>query len=94
MSVVYKYPLALGDTPLSLPIHAEPLTVRIQHGLPVLWAKVNSNPPLGVHQNWLVRVALTGHEYHDLDSFKYLSTFQMDEGHFIGHVFVRNEGRS
>lgn len=86
MKTIYKYELDLADRQsLSLPQGFEILSIQVQHGVPCLWARVDSNE--------FVTAAIRIHCYgtgHDLPSeteLKFIDTIQMAEGKLIFHFF-------
>lgn len=82
---VYKYPLPLGDwVTVQMPEGAIPLSVQVQWGNPVLWARVTvGQPPVAHH----FRIAGTGH---DLGSNvgRHIDSFQLHGGELVFHVFA------
>lgn len=88
--VVYKYELSLHDVvALTLPVEAEILCVQTQREVPCLWARVDLDAQDGTIVRHF-RVAGTGHPLRDANE-KYIGTFQLQGGAFIGHVFEREE---
>ncbi len=85
MNTIYKYPVIIGNFELDLPKDAEVLTIQVQHGEPVMWVLQNT------YKSMLTRrftVCGTGHEVELLPpSFKYIGTFQLKDGYFVGHLF-------
>jgi hypothetical protein len=85
METIWKYEILTEDKQIiSMPIGAEILTVQIQHGMPVLWAKVN---PLMKHVDKTIIIFGTGHPITQTEGLKYIGTYQLLNGNFIGHVF-------
>lgn len=88
MITVYKYPLMNGGRfSIGLPEGAVPLTVQLQHGMPTLWAKVDTEADA---KPYLVTVVGTGHEIKPEDAESdYLGTIMLDDGVFVFHYFGR-----
>ena len=87
METVYKYKLSkdLKQT-IEMPVGAQILTCQIQHGVPVIWAKVNSKIISTESRTFIL--AETGGEIEQYYSeLKYISTIQLFEGAYILHVF-------
>lgn len=86
MNIIYKYPLETFSNEIELPWGAEPLTVQMQDGVPVLWAKFD--PERGGSQKvkrTFILVA-TGYEFPFEDGSYYIATIQMKNG-LVWHVF-------
>jgi hypothetical protein len=80
---VFKYPVPVRDElTLQLPAGAEVLTVQVQNGAPVLWALVDDTAPTEARR-FIVRG--TGHAISG--AIRYVGTFQLEGGAFIGHLF-------
>jgi hypothetical protein len=82
--IIFKYPVSVTESfTLEMPRGAELLSVQVQHGVPMLWALVQAELPMERRE---FGVFGTGHELpqrlHD-----YVGTFQLEGGHFIGHLF-------
>lgn len=85
MKTIWKYTLEVIDNQLlELPEKSEILTVQMQHGYPQLWAIVNSELP---KEKRHIRIHGTGHMVISVDNLKYISTFQMEKGELVFHVF-------
>ena len=86
MTTIYKYVLNdnLKQT-LSLPIGAKILTVQTQYNKAVLWAVVN--PEQTRKQERIFKIRPTGHIFEDGSKDKYIGTFQLDNGDFVGHLY-------
>ena len=89
MDKIYKYAFEVaGQFPLILPIRAEILTVQVQKGRPVIWAIVDTAEEKTEEREF--RIIGTGHDISDnLKTLKYIGTFQLKEGSFIGHLFEK-----
>jgi len=85
MESIWKFQLATTDTQhLFIPEGAELLCVQTQYDVPCIWAKVDTDAE---DKDVLVTIRGTGHPVSTQD--KYLGTFQLSGGNFIGHVFYR-----
>ena len=84
--VIYKYPLPVEDLPtVEMPTGAQVLCVQVQEDKPFLWAIVDPGQPL--ERRWF-RLCGTGQLLGiNLPTSRYIGTFQLQEGTFIGHVF-------
>ena len=86
-NTIYKYPLDVTDkTQLDLPINAEILCVQVQRNVPCLWALVNTNER--ILETVTIETFGSGHPYTD-GKRKYIGTYQLYNGEFVGHVFQR-----
>ena len=80
---VYKYSLRIHDEQVVLlPKGAKILTVQGQHGRICLWALVNHVH--GVEPRTIL-IRGTGHDFPEVG--RYISTFQMENGELVFHVF-------
>lgn len=88
MKTIYKYPLPCMDTFFAdLPKGAEILTVQVQNGTAAFWAICDL---LAEKEFRKFEVVGTGHELRDLNRSadrKYIGTFQLYGGGFVGHLF-------
>lgn len=79
---IWKFPLGDGMAQdIEMPMHAEILTVQVQHGHACLWAKVN---PENVKQRRRIHIVGTGHDV-PADALGYIGTIQ--QGLFVWHIF-------
>lgn len=95
MKTVFKYEIPrrvmsdglaeIGEFELAMPRDAEPLSVGVQRGAPVLWALVDPEQNPVRHSFKLVG---TGHEGPP-DPHWFVGTYQLDW--FVGHVFHLGE---
>lgn len=81
---VWKYPMTGPITKLDLPGGAEILTVQLQSGEPMLWAKVDPDA-ITTESRTFIAVG-TGQAIHDAHPLAYVATFQTEEG-LVWHVF-------
>lgn len=83
---VFKYQLAVVDHQVvEIPHGAELLCVQTQYGVPAIWAKVDDEHPEVGYDVFMVG---TGHNASRTKGVKYLGSFQLQDGRFVGHVFV------
>lgn len=84
MQVIYKYPLEVtGSQSISMPKGAKVLCVQVQRDVPCLWAIVDLANEVNLRR---FRIWGTGHPVDESD-LRYIGTFQLNEGGFVGHVF-------
>jgi len=83
---IYKYPLPLDNLSIiDMPTGAHVLCVQVQNDIPCLWAIVDPQQPL---ERRPFRLSGTGHLLAlDVGASRYIGTFQLNNGSFIGHVF-------
>ena len=89
MKTIYKYPLSFEDRFLiDMPDGAQPLSLQMQHGVPCLWAMVDTNAPT-------VKRALycrgTGHDADAIGNAEHLGSVQMQGGALIFHFFLEEQ---
>lgn len=83
MITVHKYPLALAATQgVAMPAGAYLLTVQVQGGQPVLWAKVETDNQMATR---LLHVRGTGHPVNW--SWPWIATYQDPASDLVWHVF-------
>jgi hypothetical protein len=83
-SVVYKYTLGPGEQVFRLPVGAQPVHVREQHGAVVVWAVVDPDVE-GVEQHRFL-VTATGESF-ERGQAQYLGTAHLLSGQLVFHVF-------
>jgi hypothetical protein len=86
---IFKYTLKTADSQVViLPKGSEILTIQTQFNEPQLWALVN---PKEVKEERYIEIFGTGHEINfDMGTErKYISTYQLDGGNYVFHVFER-----
>jgi hypothetical protein len=86
---VWKFPLQICDEPvLELPVGAEVLSVQHQPNTGragvQLWALCDPEAPKEKRRFFLLG---TGHEDGDRCLGRFIGTFQIDGGDFVGHLF-------
>lgn len=80
---IFKYPVELTDSfAIDLPAGAEVLTVQTQGDAPFIWALVVDHARLEPRH---FRLCGTGHVLGD--GTRYVGTFQLHDGAFVGHLF-------
>lgn len=86
---IWKFPLhVVGINRLQIPDGYEVLTVQSQNNTPCLWILVNPESP---KVDCMFETFGAGHSIHyDMGvERKYVGTYQLDGGEFVGHVFER-----
>ena len=93
MKTIWKFPLEVTDLQkISVPKDSTILTVQAQREVPCLWVLVDAEKESEerfiriVKEERSIRIAGTGHPILEKLS-RYIGTFQLREGSFIGHVF-------
>lgn len=86
MKRIFKYPIQVDDYQvIEMNKGAVILTVQTQREKPCIWAIVDPDAPLEPRR---LRLAGTGHPIDEpLEEMKYIGTFQLGGGAFIGHLF-------
>ena len=87
---IWKFPPGIVDSQeLHLPKGARVLTIQSQYNKqPMLWALVD--PEEKEQERWQFVTLGTGHQAPpDLKMFQYFSTYQIDGGALVFHVFLR-----
>ena len=87
MTAIWKYELLIEDhVEIMMPAGAEILCVQVQHGTPMLWAKVDQSAPSEARRFF---VKGTGHSFTALQNrfpHRYVGTFQYGVD-LVFHVF-------
>lgn len=84
MKTIYKYQLTTTDVQIiQMPFNAEVLTVQIQHGEPMLWARVESANSTEAKRIYIVG---TGNPMPP-GCGRYVGTYQLRNGSLVFHVF-------
>lgn len=84
MKTIHKYTLDItGRQEIEMPIGAEILTLQVQRGIPVFWAKVQSD---AATEKRIFKTILTGHSIEELGKSNYIGTYQINEDR-VFHVF-------
>lgn len=86
MLKIFKYPIVIDNYfELNMPKESKVLTVDIQNNAPQLWALVD---PEKSTEKRRFRFVGTGHPIEEeLENLTFISTFQMDGGALIFHIF-------
>lgn len=84
MQTIWKFPLRIADVQtIEMPAGAQILTAQVQYDELQLWAIVNPDAP----ESWRTfAIATTGRVMHFTPD-KYIATFQLHDGAFVGHLF-------
>lgn len=86
---VWKFDVKLDDdTIVDMPQGAQVLSVQLQHGVPCVWALVDSDRPK-VERRFSWRG--TGHPCDGLVAKMFVGSIQMHGGSLIFHLFDRGE---
>lgn len=80
MRSIWKFQLTAEEIPM--PEGAEVCTFEFQHGIPCIWAIVDSDAPKAVRR---FKIFGTGHELPTLGECCYVGTQQ--DGAFVWHLF-------
>ncbi len=82
---IYKYEVPITDSfDLELPKDAQILSVQTQHDRTYIWCLVETNNrKVPVH----FELRGTGHDCTNLESLKYVGTFQLRNGALVFHLF-------
>ena len=86
MKVIYNYPVEVqSEFSLDIPENAEVLCVQTQHDNPYIWVLLDTSDD-SIERNF--SVVPTGQEILWTDKqARYIGTFQLSDGFFIGHLF-------
>jgi len=80
MQTIFKYPMELHDRSLALPRGAVIRRFAMQHGLPTVWAEVDSNAPTTTRR---MHIFGTGHSLPE--GAIYIDS--CEDGAFVWHLF-------
>ena len=84
MKTVYKYPLKIDDyQQVTLPAGAKILCIKVQHGIPCLWALIDKEQTC--EETLTIRCAGTGHDIKD--NVEYIDTVMLVGGALVFHFF-------
>lgn len=84
MQTIWKFPLRITDAQtVAMPTGAQILTAQVQYDELQVWAIVDPDRLL-VERTFAI--ATTGHTLHCAPD-KYIATFQLQGGLFVGHLF-------
>lgn len=86
---IWKYTLAVVDNQeIRIPEPFNILCVKVQNNVPCLWALVPKTSKEDEQRSIIIRIHGTGHSVPDPEKLKYIDTFFMNDGAFVGHVFM------
>jgi hypothetical protein len=86
---VWKFPLEITDEQeIDIPAHAQLLDAQMQNGQLCLWALCNVNNPSVKRKIFIFG---TGHKIDFSEVGSYVSTFQMENGELVFHVFDQKD---
>lgn len=88
MKKIFKYQLEIAhEQVIQMPENSKILTVQCQNNLPVLWAEANLDNDI---KPYIFITMGTGHDIpkDEEDSLKYIGTYQLNNGEFIGHLYL------
>lgn len=84
MDTIWKFPFKITDCiELRMPKSAEILSVQVQHGIPCIWAGIKLDNGTEMRK---FKVLGTGHPI-GVGGLKFIGTFQLYDGAFVGHLF-------
>ncbi len=84
MTTIYKYPVAPGAFILRIPKGARFLAAQVQQENPQMWFLLD---PEADNESRFFVLAGTGERVPDSDKLTHLSTFQMNGGALVFHLF-------
>jgi hypothetical protein len=86
MKVIFKYPIQIEEKQnLMIPEKFEILAIKIQNGMPYIWALVDNSLPLSQIP---IRIYPTGATIDQSLKLKYCNTFELLETKIVFHVFI------
>lgn len=91
-TVIYKYEITLQDlVQLYLPLSAKILSLQMQKSKLQMWAEVDPEEP--IREVRTLRIIGTGHRITHLEGYEseFITTFQMNGGDLVFHVFEVKE---
>lgn len=88
--VIWKFEIpTVGRIAHRVPLGATPLDVQVQQGFPRVW--MLANPNVSAMETVEFEVVQTGASFEDSEVRCYVGTFQLEDGVYVGHVFMRRE---
>lgn len=85
---IWKYPFEVsGRFSILIPKDAQILSVQTQNETPCIWALVNIEAKDEERDFTIIG---TGHPVEVLPEMKFIGTFQLEGGTFVGHLFEYN----
>lgn len=88
---IRKYVFDVADFELDLPEHAPILSVQVQYGKPTMWVAVNPEKETVKRQFCVVS---TGQPIAKWSFLRFIATFQLSNGDFVGHLFEDTTARA
>ena len=86
MNQIWKYKLEIKDKQdLTMPVGAEIISVSTQHGVPHLWAIVDSETD--DYKPVKIITIGTGHDFKKEDVGRFIGTYKVSNDAFVFHVF-------
>ena len=93
MKVIYKYKLALTTYQhITLPYVFKVLRVQTQHGVAWVWIEFDEsilNQGVAALNSYCFTIVTTGNPIELAENDEYIGTFFLDDGLFVGHVYLR-----
>ncbi len=84
MKSIWKYPVKIeSEFSILIPKGGKVLSVDVQNGKPVFWVIVDPNEE---KKSRVFRVYGSGHLHEDIKG-RYIGSFQLQVGTFVGHLF-------
>lgn len=94
MTTIWKFPLEVTDEQfIKMPKSSMAMTVQVQNDVPCLWAMIDKLDALyEPYHAFCIKTVGTGHDFDFINDFNftYLGTYQLFDGNFVGHVFIKN----
>ena len=85
MKTVWKFNLQVTDwQAIAIPNVYELLCVQVQYGTPCIWALVDPSTPVITID---IITHGTGRDCFDVSNAKYIGSYQLNGGNFVGHVW-------
>lgn len=86
VTTIFKYELELTDSQKVKGPGLIPLSVGVQHGLPMLWATVDDDEEDSEYE---IIIYGTGNLWtHNLDDLQLIGRIQLHDDHLIWHIFA------
>lgn len=89
MKTIQKLQIKMfGQTEVKIPRGSSFLDIQILHRDLVAWVFIDPNAPI---EECLLTMFMDGENMPDYPGY-YLGTFQLDDGTFVGHIFMTKAG--
>lgn len=89
-ATIWKYKLTVvNEQMIEMPVDAQILSVQTQSGVPCLWVLCQPDAPTVPVK--VVTIG-TGHRAEHAEGMRFVGTYQLLGGDFVGHVFVQTLG--